>query len=137
VEQGDHVKKGQVIAKMDDVTLRGQLSAAQGALLMAQDNYEKAIRGNRPQEIAVARLNEMRAKSVVTQAEHNISRLFANVESFTQQTNRDETNAAREAYLALQGAISDQDRLNAVTTARVTRAQLEGPNENWRKLRLS
>ena len=125
VQQGDVVTKGQVLAEMDDSNLAGQIEAARGSYLIAQDNYEKALHGNRPQEVSIARLQEVRADNIVQQAQQNITRLRANLESVTQQELRDDTNAARQTYLESQGAISDQDRLNAVTTARMTHAQFE------------
>lgn len=125
VQQGDYVKTGQVIAEMDDSNLAGQIEAARGNYLVAKDTYEKVVHGNRPEEVSIAHLQEVRAKNIVQQAQQNITRLKANLESITQQELRDDTNAARQTYLESQGAISDQDRLNAVTTARMTHAQYE------------
>ncbi len=125
VKQGDIVKKGQLLARMDDSNLRGQIEAARGSYLMAKDNYEKAMHGNRPQEINIARLQEIRAHDIVRQAEQNVIRLKANLESVQQQALRDDTMAVRQAYLEQQGAISDQDRLNAETTAKMTHSQFE------------
>jgi HlyD family secretion protein len=125
VKQGDIVKKGQILALMDDSNLLGQIEAARGSYLMSQDNYAKISSGARPQEVAISRYQERRAQNIVQQAEHNIIRLKAQVESMAQQSVRDDTMASRQAYLESQGAVSAQDRLNAETQARVTRAQLE------------
>jgi HlyD family secretion protein len=129
VQQGDVVKEGQVLAEMDDSNLQGQIESARGNYLMAKDNYEKSRHGNRPQEVSIARLAEVRAKNIVRQAQQNITRLKANLESLQQQKVRDDTNAARQTYLESQGAISDQDRLNAVTTARMTHAQYDAAKQ--------
>src|SRR5205085_9355475 len=51
VKQGDVVKEGQVLAQMDDSNLSGQIMAARGTYLMAQDTYLKSMHGNRPQEV--------------------------------------------------------------------------------------
>lgn len=125
VKQGDVVKEGQILAKMDDSNLLGQIEAARGTYLMAQDNYEKILNGYRPQEIAISKLQEKRAQDIVRQAEQNIIRLRAQAESLTQQSIRDDTLSERQTYLETQGAVSDQDRLNAETQAKMTRAQLE------------
>ena len=125
VQQGDIVKQNQILAQMDDSNLRGSITAAKGTLLMAQDNYAKISHGNRPQEVSIARLSVARAKNIVKEAEHNVIRLRANLDSLKQQTVRDDTNSSRVNYLESQGAISDQDRLNADTTAKMTHAQLE------------
>ncbi|HEY9678804.1 MAG TPA: efflux RND transporter periplasmic adaptor subunit [Drouetiella sp.] len=125
VQQGDVVKENQILAQMDDSNLLGSITAAKGTLAMAQDNYAKISHGNRPQEVAIARLSVARANNIVKEAEHNVIRLKANLDSLKQQVVRDETNASRVNYLETQGAISDQDRLNADTTAKMTHAQMD------------
>ncbi len=125
VQQGDVVKENQILAQMDDSNLLGSITSAKGTLLMAQDNYAKISHGNRPQEVSIARLSVARAKNIVKEAEHNVVRMRANLESLKQQTVRDDTNASRVNYLETQGAISDQDRLNADTTAKMTHAQMD------------
>ncbi len=125
VKQGDAVKEGQVIAQMDDSNLRGQIAAMRGTYQMAQDAYFKLMHGNRPQEVAIAKFQERRANDIVHQSEQNVIRLKAQLESISQQAIRDDTLAVRQAYLESQGAASDQDRLNAVTQAKMTESQLE------------
>jgi len=125
VEQGDIVKQGDVLAQMDDSNILGQIEAARGTYAMAQDTYEKALHGNRPQEVEIARFQSIRANDIVHQAEQNVIRLRAQVESVKQQSFRDDTMAVRQAYLLTQGAISDQDRLNAETQSKVMHASLE------------
>lgn len=125
VQQSDPVKEGQVIAQMDDSNLVGQIEAARGTYLMAQDNYDKIRHGSRPQEVEIAALQAKRANDVVRQALHNVTRLNAQQESMRQQAIRDQTLAERQAYLVEQGAISDQDQMNAETQAKMSRAQFE------------
>ncbi|KAF3889326.1 MULTISPECIES: efflux RND transporter periplasmic adaptor subunit [Nostocales] len=64
VKESDRVSKGQVLARMDDSNLQGQLTQEQGRLAQAQANLRKLKAGNRPQEIAQsqARLEELQAK---------------------------------------------------------------------------
>ncbi|MBS1997492.1 MAG: efflux RND transporter periplasmic adaptor subunit, partial [Cyanobacteria bacterium SZAS LIN-2] len=125
VKQGDVVQEGQILALMDDSNLKGQIESARGTYLMMQDTYLKLQHGNRPQEVAIAQLQERRARDVVRQAVQNTIRLKAQIESATQTSLRDDTLATRQLYLESQGAASDQDRLNAETQAKVTRAQLD------------
>ncbi len=122
VQQGDYVGKGQLLAIMDDSNLQGQLQAARGALLVATANYDKALHGNRPQEVAGAAARLTKAKSQVRHAERAVSRAEAQIKAMTAQVERDETNARRLTDLAAQGAISDQERLNASTAAQMSRA---------------
>ncbi len=103
----------------------GQLETARGAYQMANDNYLKLVHGNRPQEVAIAKFQEHRAKDIVRQAQQNIIRLKSQIESLTQQAIRDDSMADRQRYLDEQGVISDQDRLNAETQSKMTHAQLE------------
>ncbi|HEY9868237.1 MAG TPA: efflux RND transporter periplasmic adaptor subunit [Candidatus Obscuribacterales bacterium] len=125
VQQGDYVSKGQLIALMDDSNLQGQLQAARGAFLVAKANYEKALAGNRPQEVAEAAARLAKAEGQVRHAERAVTRAEAQVKAMTAQVERDETNARRLTDLAAQGAISDQERLNASTAAQMSRAQFQ------------
>lgn len=125
VKQGDFVKKGQPIAKMDDTQMQAQLAASRAAYLAAQDNYNKSKTGNRPQEIAAAAFQALRSEKGATSAEQNLKRLKLQIKSLEAQSFRDAQNAQRQSFLAKNGAISDQDRLNAVTQSQVTQTQLE------------
>ncbi|MEH2012282.1 efflux RND transporter periplasmic adaptor subunit [Nostoc sp.] len=70
VKEGDLVKQGQIVAYMDDSNLRGQLTSAQGQLAQAEANLQKAIAGNRPQDIA-------QAQGVLDEAEANLQKVQA------------------------------------------------------------
>ncbi|MEH2275876.1 MAG: efflux RND transporter periplasmic adaptor subunit [Nostoc sp.] len=70
VKEGDLVKQGQIVAYMDDSNLRGQLTSAQGQLAQAEANLQKAIVGNRPQDIA-------QAQGVLDEAEANLQKVQA------------------------------------------------------------
>ncbi len=63
VDQGNRVKAGQLLARMDDSNLKGQLLQAKGSLEAAQANYEKLKAGNRPQEIIQAQRNLQQAQA--------------------------------------------------------------------------
>lgn len=69
VQEGDAVKQGQIIARMDDANFRGQLLEAQGQLASAQANLQKLIAGNRPQEIAQAQAQLRNAQANLRQAQ--------------------------------------------------------------------
>ncbi|MBD0265092.1 MAG: efflux RND transporter periplasmic adaptor subunit [Tolypothrix sp. Co-bin9] len=63
VKEGDTVKQGQILAKMDDSNLQGQLTQARAQIAQQEANLQKAIAGNRPQDIgsAQAALDEAQA----------------------------------------------------------------------------
>jgi len=124
VRQGDRVKAGQLIARMDDSNLLGQVESARGAYLASMDNYQKMKAGNRPQEVAASFYQEQKARQGVSNAERNINRLKAQMDAIRATLARDEQFALTQAFLANNGAISDQDRINAQTQARVSRSNL-------------
>lgn len=124
VKQGDYVKAGQLLAQMDDSNLLGQVEAARGAYLASLDNAKKLETGNRPQEVAAAKFQELRAEKAVRQAERNINRLEAQAQALTATVKRDQAFAARQAMLAKAGAVSDQAKIDAETAAEVSRSQL-------------
>ena len=74
VKEGDSVKQGQVLAYMDASNLQGQLGQAQGNLVAAQVNLQRAIAGNRPQDIAQAKDLLQSYKFSLRQAEDNLQR---------------------------------------------------------------
>ena len=63
VKEGDTVKQGQILANMDDSNLQGQLTQARAQIAQQEANLQKAIAGNRPQDIgsAQAALDEAQA----------------------------------------------------------------------------
>lgn len=63
VDQGDRVRVGQILARMDDSNLKGQLLQTQGSLAAAKANLLKLQAGNRPQEIQQAEQNLQEAKA--------------------------------------------------------------------------
>lgn len=132
VQQGDVVKKGQLLAYMDDSNLQGQWQAAAAAMNVAQANYDKALRGLRPQEIRDSDARYQKAQGQVRYATMALARSKADVAAAEANLARDEVNARRLSMLAGQGAISDQERLNAVTSASVSRANVERARQEMR-----
>ena len=125
VQQGDQVKRGQLLAIMDDSNLQGQWLSAQAAVQVAQANYDKAQKGLRPQEVKDAEARYQKSRAQVRYATMSMARCKADLAASEANLHRDEVNARRLALLAQQGAISDQDRLNAETLSTVSKANLE------------
>lgn len=137
VEQGDHVKKNQVIAAMDDSNLLGQVQAARAAYEAAKASYEKALHGSRPQELSDAEAQMRKAGAMVHGSTMAVNHVRSDIAAMEAQLLRDDTNAKRLANLAKQGAISDQDRLNAETAAQVTKAQLDRSRQDLKQAEFS
>lgn len=123
VKQGDFVKKGQLLVVMDNSNLRGQVESADGAYQSAWQNYLKAKRGNRPQEIAQYEAQFERAKSSLVSAGISIEKMKAQVKSQQATVRKDQEYARRQTILAAEGAISAQEALNAETQAEVSQEQ--------------
>ncbi|MBV8884735.1 MAG: efflux RND transporter periplasmic adaptor subunit [Chroococcidiopsidaceae cyanobacterium CP_BM_RX_35] len=73
VDAGDQVKQGQVLARMDDSDLLGQLTQYRGQLASAQANLEKLINGNRPEDIAQAEAQLRDKQATLRQNEANLA----------------------------------------------------------------
>ncbi|HAX79522.1 MAG TPA: efflux RND transporter periplasmic adaptor subunit, partial [Cyanobacteria bacterium UBA11372] len=70
VKEGDRITAGQIVARMDNSNLQGQLIQAQAQLTAAQANLNKLLAGNRPQEIA-------QVQAQLTSAQANLNKLQA------------------------------------------------------------
>jgi HlyD family secretion protein len=111
VEQGDRVRRGQVVARMDASNLEPQVSQAQANLLAAEANLARLRNGTRPENIAAleARVTAARARLATAQSRLNLAA----------------TRASRFSRLQQEGAIN-RDRLDEVLTEeRNARADLD------------
>jgi HlyD family secretion protein len=133
VKQGDFVRKGQLLAIMDDSNLKGQFQAAHGASKVAEANFEKSMHGSRPQEIADLQAQYSKAQGLVRFATLSLARVSADLKAAQASLKRDETNAGRLSMLCKAGAVSDQEALNAVTVADVARANLEKSQQDFKQ----
>ena len=70
VKEGEIVKKGQILAYMDDSNLQGQHTQAKAGVASAQANLQKLQAGNRPEDIA-------QAKAQLEEAQANLNKLIA------------------------------------------------------------
>lgn len=71
VKEGDRVQENQILAYMDDSNLQGQLTQAEGQVANAQANLQRALAGNRSQDIAQAQARVIDAEAALRQAEQN------------------------------------------------------------------
>ncbi|MGL5511032.1 MAG: biotin/lipoyl-binding protein, partial [Microcoleaceae cyanobacterium] len=106
VEQGDRVKKGQIIAKMESRDLQAQLLQAKARLARAQANLAKLESGTRPEQIAVsvarleqaeARLDQLKAGSRIEEvnaAQARLAQAKANLEQVVSGSRQEEIEVA-------------------------------------------
>jgi HlyD family secretion protein len=115
VKEGDVLRQGQVIAYMDNTDLQGELVQAQGQLAEKEAALQKAIHGNRTQDIGKARaelaesqaslqvlINGNRTEDI-TQAKARLSNAKASLKQADADFRRNES-------LYQQGALSRSDR---------------------------
>ncbi|MFB2876932.1 efflux RND transporter periplasmic adaptor subunit [Floridanema aerugineum] len=68
VEQGDKVKAGDIIARMDNADIQAQLAQAKAALAKAQAQLAEIRAGNRPEEISQARARLSQTQAQLAEA---------------------------------------------------------------------
>jgi HlyD family secretion protein len=77
VREGDSVRKGQVLARLDTSRLEPQLAQAQAQAAAQRAVVDRLHHGSRPEEIAQARANLMLAQADARQSRDNYQRLEA------------------------------------------------------------
>ena len=102
VEEGDVVKKGVILARLNSGILQAQLRQAQARLLSSKANYKKSIQPNRPEEI-------LGLKAALQQTQANVAQGHALLEEKLVNRKDAKVNAHRYAALAKQGAVSTQE----------------------------
>src|SRR5262245_2495245 len=106
VHEGDRVRRGQVLARLDTSRLEPQVAQAEAQAATQRYIVERLHHGSRPEEIAQARANVESAKADVTNARRQYERFKALLE--------------RSAG----GAVSQQDVDNAKAALDVAEAKL-------------
>jgi HlyD family secretion protein len=130
VEQGDRVKQGQIIARMDSADIQAQLLQARANLAQAQAQLDQALAGSRPEEIgqARARLAQAEAQLALARAgsrSEEIAQAKAQVDAAKARVNLTSVRVQRNRELAQEGAIA-QDKLDEVLSDdRSARASLQ------------
>jgi HlyD family secretion protein len=77
VQEGDHVRKGEVLARLETSRLQPQLEQAEARAAAQRAVVQRLRHGSRPQEIAQARANLMLAQAEARQARENYRRIEA------------------------------------------------------------
>jgi HlyD family secretion protein len=108
VEEGDLVKRGQVLATLNSSVIRAQLDRERAKLKRAQINLEKTKQPNRPMDINRIKAVVSQASAVVSQEESNVERAKANLRNA-------QLSVARYRNLRKDGAVSAEDLDNKET----------------------
>jgi HlyD family secretion protein len=115
--EGDRVEAGKLLITFDSDELEGQLLQARGRYQQAKVNYEKFVRGNRPEDIAEMRAITRDRTAEVEQARSDLARAKAEL------TNA-EAEFKRFTELSEEGVVSRQQRDAAVARRDSARAQV-------------
>lgn len=75
VEEGDYVRKGQVLVQLDDAMAQAQYRAAQARAQVAEQNHRKAISPHRRQDLATAEATLAQAEANYRQADDMLRRV--------------------------------------------------------------
>ena len=109
VAEGDTVKAGQVLVRIDPQDIMAQKAQAEASLAVAKANHEQLVNGSRPQEIQQARAAADQAKANLDNAALNYDRMQKLFES--------------------NGPISASQRDNALTAYQVARESYNGATQ--------
>jgi HlyD family secretion protein len=101
--EGDRVEAGKLLIEFDSDELEGQLLQARGRYAQAKANYEKMLRGNRPEDVAEARATKRDRSAEVQQAKSDLARAQADYVNA-------EADFKRYQGLAEEGVVSRQQR---------------------------
>lgn len=80
-DEGDRVRKGQLMATLDTALLQDRIRSATAGMEAARAEMSRVKNGNRPEEIAIARSDVQRRQSALTEAAREYDRRRQLVES--------------------------------------------------------
>ncbi len=114
VNEGDVLRPGQIIAYMDNTNLQGQLVQYQGQLAEREAALQKAINGNRRQDIAKARAQLAEAEASLQELingnrTEDISQAQARLNHVQATLQKAAADFRRYQSLYRQGAVSESD----------------------------
>lgn len=125
VKEGDTVKAGQILARIDTREVAAQRAQAEASLAAAKAKYDEAVHGSRPQEIRQAGASVEQARAAAEQARANavnagrnyqrMKKLYNDGAISSLQWDNVETSyhVAQEAVLSAEnGVTAAQERLN-------------------------
>jgi HlyD family secretion protein len=129
VKEGDRVRQGQVIATMDDTSLRGQLTQMQGQLAQQEANLQRLMAGNRPEDIAkaAAQLAEVEANLQQLRSGNrpqDIAQGAARLQQAQATLRQREADLQRHQQLYIEGAIARQTLDQKITDRDVAKTQV-------------
>jgi len=136
-EEGDSVKKGDILALLDDEPYRNQLAVAAARVAQAEAQLQKFESGSRPQEILVAQAKVEEAEAVYNNAlrEYNRQKALLSTNATSRKSldlaraSHDEAQArlhsARESLALIQEGFRSEDILISRKNLQEAKAQYD------------
>lgn len=115
VQEGDHVRRGQLLARLDTSRLEPPVAKAQALVDRQQQAVQRLLAGNRPQQIAQARAAVVAAQADAGNAQQQYQRtqqLAAS--SGGRAVSRQDLDAAKAAYDAAQARLQSAQKALAL-----------------------
>lgn len=110
VQEGDRVKKGQVLANLNTESLSIQAQQADAQLQVQQQTLNEQAAGNRPEEIAQAKAQVGSAKAQLENADKQYQRLAVlNNSSLGQAVSKQEVDAAKSTMKTAEAALRESE----------------------------
>ncbi len=130
VEQGDRIRQGQILARMDSASIEAQSSQYRANLAQSQAQLAEAVAGSRPQEIAQARARLAQAQAQFAAARagnrpQEVAQSQSQVDAAQAKVNYSTQQVKRYQYLYEQGAEKKQLLDQAISEDKSARASLE------------
>lgn len=115
VQEGDQVRAGQLLARLDSSRLEPQVAKAQAQVAAQRQALLRLQHGNRPQEIAEARANVAAASADAVNAQSQYQRVQSLAEkSSGRAVSRQDLDAAKEAAEAAQARLIENQKALAL-----------------------
>jgi len=118
VQEGDHVKRGQLLARLDTSRLEPQVARAEADLAAQQQVVERLHRGNRPEEIEQMSANAAASRADAVNARAQYERLRALSDSTAGRAlSREDLDAAKDAAEAAEARLTASEKIYALERA--------------------
>lgn len=128
VMEGDHVKKGALLAMLDQKPLEADFAQVKARVETAQANLNNLLAGARPQEIAQARAKLASAKANLLQMQNG-----ATPQEMEQA--RANMEALRENYLMVERGYREEDVKNALFNLEAAKSSLATSKKDYERYR--
>jgi len=131
VDEGQSVKQGQVVARLDDADLKQKVAEQKAALDAASAVLSELVRGFRPEEVAQGRANLEAAQAELAKQEADIGRARTLLKK--EVISQKEFDAANAAYLSAVSREKDAREKLAVLEKGPRKEQIEAARARMRQ----